>query len=635
MRLALAAWEIGRRSSGFGAQVGGLGLVLEELPPALHRVAAEFDIALTVDTLSPCFAHYDREQLTRLDLEIPARIEGRQIEFEVYQKTFSEPVTLIDGRGGEHTKPVTLRNLYFWNAAELHWTDADTLYAVDPWQGLKAYSAVSQAIAGYLGATDTRRRPGRYHTVHLHDYHVGLTPFFLDASALERIAFHFTVHNATYQGLAPVEMDRGEEALARIGLSGRSLFQDYFDFFGHLNPMRACLRRVHELGGRIATVSGDLDGRSGYAYELSQSHSEILAAATRQKGAPPVAVFVPNRHLDLFEKLPIAGITNGLSANNRPENLPALRAAAVRKAYEEARARDGAGARVFRDDEVQVARLTDDFDFDAARLEKRARLKRLLHRECFGWDGEQEGEPAPILFAMMGRLVEQKNFEVVLRCLPELFELAPEARLVVQAGAPEGPERRRREAHFTSAAETWPQRVFFSNTWDPLLAKMILAGSDFTLVPSQFEPCGLVDYEASLLGSVVIARRTGGLSKMDGIGYLYDWLDVGDPAGEARALFEVIERAVRVLRDSPDEHATLIRRAMAVDTSWDRAARQYMTLYRYGHLAKKWRLERRRTVARFATKHGRDPALRDFFRPAGGEFADPLDQALLATLKGD
>ena len=55
LRVALAAWEIGRASSGFGTKIGGLGQIVEELPPELVRAAYDRGLDLEIETLSPCF----------------------------------------------------------------------------------------------------------------------------------------------------------------------------------------------------------------------------------------------------------------------------------------------------------------------------------------------------------------------------------------------------------------------------------------------------------------------------------------------------------------------------------------------------------------------------------------------------
>ena len=55
LRVAMPAWEIGRVSSGLGAKIGGLGVIVEELPPELVKAAAKMGIELEIETLSPCF----------------------------------------------------------------------------------------------------------------------------------------------------------------------------------------------------------------------------------------------------------------------------------------------------------------------------------------------------------------------------------------------------------------------------------------------------------------------------------------------------------------------------------------------------------------------------------------------------
>ena len=275
---------------------------MEELPGELVKAAARQGLDLDVEVLTPCFAHYDRRKLTRLDLHVPATIDGHRFEFEAYQHVFPDGQKIV----------------YFWDQWQLHWTGAGAIYPSDPQLGLKLYAAVSQAMAAYI----TQRG---FDTVHLHDYHVGLIPFYLGDDYLEKVPVHFTIHNASYQGITPL-VDGGYRSLEGINLPGEKLFHKYFDFFDNLNLMKACVLKVHETSGRITTVSGDLAGTWGYAAELQESHATVWARAYAQKGSPPGEVFVPNRHLDVLEKLPIAGITNGMSDRNRPEHLPELRA---------------------------------------------------------------------------------------------------------------------------------------------------------------------------------------------------------------------------------------------------------------------------------------------------------------------
>lgn len=604
LRVAMLAWEIGRVESGLGTKIGGLGAVLEALPSELVKAARQQGLALDIEILSPCFAHYDRRRLTRLALSPHVTLGGHTFPFEVYQHVFDDGQCAI----------------YFWDHGQLHWTTASAIYPSDPWMALGLYATVCQAMASYI-------QHGNFDIVHLHDYHVGLVPFYLGDDALRNVAVHLTIHNATYQGITPLR-EGGYSTLDYINLPGARLFHQYFDFFDRLNLLKACMLKVHETGGKITTVSGDLAGTWGYAAELRESAAQVWHRAYQQKHAPPGEVFVPNRSLDVLEKLPIVGITNGLSDAHRPEHMPELQAAVLHDMQE----RRGARAPLFTNPTTQHEMLTRDHTFDAQHLEVKAELKRLLHLEAFGT------EPAwdPILLTVVGRLVEQKNLGLVADIIERTLAYDAGSKFVILAAAPDGDSTgKAAEAAFTQLAGRYPARVFFKTSFNQPLSRLILAGGDFCLIPSRFEPCGLVDYEASLLGTIVIGRATGGLTKVRHCAYLYDWLDISDRAGEAAAFFDQIAVAITTYRQQPARHAELMRTAMAINASWEPAAQQYLALYRYGCLAKQWYRARRQLIERFvAQMPAAERALfATFFLPGRQEYADRLDWELWAALE--
>jgi glycogen synthase len=596
----MPAWEIGRAETGLGVKVGGLGVIVEELPAELVRAARAQGIELEIEVLSPCFAHLDRTRMTRLRDTFPASLDGHAFSFEAY----------------EHVFPDGIKVVYFWDAFQLGWTSARAIYPHDPQVGLRQQAAVCQAMAGYI------RRRG-FDTVHLHDYHVGLVPFYLGDELLRDLPVHFTIHNATYQGITPL-IGGGFASLDRLGLDGHALFHKYFDFFDNLNLMKACMLKVHEQGGKITTVSGDVAASWGYAAELRESHQQVWSRAFAQKGAPPGEVFVPNRHLELFEKLPICGITNGLSARNRPERMPELDAAHLRAQ----RAR--LGRALFRNPAVEAELLARDHHFDADRLAVKTALKRLLHLEAFGTEPLLD----PILLTVVGRLAAQKNLGLVAEVAEAALAHDPGVKFVVLASAPDG--EKTAEEPFLALARKHPARFFFDNTFNLPLSKLILAGGDFTLIPSRFEPCGLTDFEAALLGTVPIVRATGGLTKVRAFSYQYAWEDVSDRAGEAAAFLAQVQKAVDVYRHEPGWHAARVRAALGVDASWDRSAAQYVRLYRYGRLVKAWLHERRALIERFGAALGPErPILAEFFQPGLEEYGDRLDWELVAELARD
>ncbi|MBI1880841.1 MAG: hypothetical protein HYR94_21905, partial [Chloroflexi bacterium] len=207
-------------------------------------------------------------------------------------------------------------------------------------------------------------------------------------------------------------------------------------------------------------------------------------------------------------------------------------------------------------------------------------------------------------------------------------------KFIILASAPEGDAGgKATEANFFRLAALYPQRVYFNNTFNLPLSKLILVGGDFTLIPSRFEPCGLVDYEASLLGNIVIGRAVGGLVKVRHCAYLYEWLDISDRSGEATAFFGQIRAAIDTYRHNHAHHDYLIRTAMAINSSWDASAGQYVEMYRYGVLTKKWQANRRKLIDEFIRNLKKEQTLfAEFFYPGQQEFSDRLDWELKQAL---
>jgi len=315
-----------------------------------------------------------------------------------------------------------------------------------------------------------------------------------------------------------------------------------------------------------------------------------------------------------------------MSDSNRPEYLPELTAAVLHRLQ----ARHGLQAPLFANSTTQRQMLARDHTFDAQHLEVKAELKRLLHLEAFGtepvWD--------PLLLTAVGRLVEQKNLGLVADIIERTLAYDAGTKFVLLAAAPDGDGAGKwTESVFAQLARRYPERVYFNNTFNQPLSKLILAGGDFCLVPSRFEPCGLVDYEASLLGNIVIGRATGGLTKVRHCAYLYEWLDISDRAGEAMAFFGQIAAAIHTYRANPARHTALVRAAMAINASWEYSARQYVDMYRYGLLAKQWYKARQKLIAHFAQTLAHERELfASFFMPGQQEYGDRLDWELKTAL---
>jgi starch synthase len=107
------------------------------------------------------------------------------------------------------------------------------------------------------------------------------------------------------------------------------------------------------------------------------------------------------------------------------------------------------------------------------------------------------------------------------------------------------------------------------------MARRIVAGSDFTLMPSRFEPCGLTQMQAQRYGALPIAHATGGLADTidDGMtGFLFSTLS-------PEALMATCQRAFDAF-EHEDKLAEMRRAAMERCFGWTLAAAEYEALYR-------------------------------------------------------
>ncbi len=131
------------------------------------------------------------------------------------------------------------------------------------------------------------------------------------------------------------------------------------------------------------------------------------------------------------------------------------------------------------------------------------------------------------------------------------------------------------EAAFADLGKRRRDAVGVRIGFDAEEARALFAGSDFVLMPSRFEPCGLSQMYAQRFGAIPIAHRTGGLGETihDGkTGLLFERPQLTD-------FDEAIRRAIEVYGSSK-RLSEMRRAAMALKFDWDNSARRYGALYR-------------------------------------------------------
>ncbi|HEX7815459.1 glycogen synthase GlgA [Dyella sp.] len=176
-------------------------------------------------------------------------------------------------------------------------------------------------------------------------------------------------------------------------------------------------------------------------------------------------------------------------------------------------------------------------------------------------------EPRGPLFAFVARMVHQKGVDMVCDAAPQI--VAAGGQLIMIGCGDISMER-----DVARLARRFPGQVGVHIGFDDGMARRMFAGSDFLLMPSRFEPCGLSQMYAQAYGSLPIAHATGGLIDTieDGVtGLLFQHPHVA-------GLRHSLQRAFRIFED-PALLGAMRRAAMLEPHDWSGPASKYASLY--------------------------------------------------------
>jgi glycogen(starch) synthase len=116
--------------------------------------------------------------------------------------------------------------------------------------------------------------------------------------------------------------------------------------------------------------------------------------------------------------------------------------------------------------------------------------------------------PRERLVFFIGRLVPEKGLTVLLEAVPLLLRRHP-LRVVIAGTGPYGDELKRRAVRLGIA-----DRVHFAGWLDDQTAQSLLESADVAVVPSLYEPFGIVALEAMAAGTPLVASQVGGLAEI-------------------------------------------------------------------------------------------------------------------------
>jgi starch synthase len=207
--------------------------------------------------------------------------------------------------------------------------------------------------------------------------------------------------------------------------------------------------------------------------------------------------------------------------------------------------------------------------FDARDLQGKTEEKIELQKEM-----RLPSRPNVPLFGNITRLADQKGVDIQLGALEEM--LSSEMQFILLgSGSPYF------EKAYQNLARRYPEKVSVKIGFDQGLSHRIEAGSDFFLMPSLFEPCGLNQMYSKRYGTIPVVRTTGGLD--DSV------VDINEDRERAngikfneysaRALSKAIRKAL-ALYQSPEWLLRYRRNAMKADFSWDRTQAKYLEVYK-------------------------------------------------------
>ncbi len=171
------------------------------------------------------------------------------------------------------------------------------------------------------------------------------------------------------------------------------------------------------------------------------------------------------------------------------------------------------------------------------------------------------------MFGLVARLVHQKGIDLVLEAADQIVEAG--GQIVVTGSGEPAIERALLEAH-----RRRPDAIGVAIGFNEAQARRIFAGSDFTLMPSRFEPCGLSQMYAQRFGSLPIGHQTGGLAETitDGeTGFLF-------PKPSAESFLGGVRRAFSAFMSAERLNAMRLS-AMGRSFSWNLSAACYSALY--------------------------------------------------------
>jgi len=176
------------------------------------------------------------------------------------------------------------------------------------------------------------------------------------------------------------------------------------------------------------------------------------------------------------------------------------------------------------------------------------------------------------LFSFIGRFAHQKGADLLRPVIEQTLTRFGFVNFFIL-----GSGDKHLEHSIQGLRDRYPERVGCYIGYNEDVAHQVYAASDFILMPSRFEPCGLNQMFAMRYGTIPIARSTGGLkdtvidfeSGGTGIAFTYD---------HVHDLSQAISRALYLVKDQ-ELFKTVRSKAIDQNYSWEASTKTYISTY--------------------------------------------------------
>ena len=189
-------------------------------------------------------------------------------------------------------------------------------------------------------------------------------------------------------------------------------------------------------------------------------------------------------------------------------------------------------------------------------------------KEEFGLD---QSEDKPII-GVISKLTDQRGIQLIIESLPQIIDLGFQLFIL-------GVGDSKFHKSLSQQKKKFQGNLCLVLKQDEPTARKVYSGADMILMPSHFEPCGLVQMIALRYGTIPVVRSTGGL-----VDTVRDYNNNNKPTGftfkqfSKVNLLDTLIRAITVY-EHKSEWKKLITNAMKEDYSWKVSARKYYDLY--------------------------------------------------------